>query len=345
MTNLFRKRHQKQTGAAVLIITVILLVAALLGMFYASSHSVLQQRTSSNQYANSQAFQASQAGLEYGLVYLTANSATIKASHVSGYINYGPADNNITNISLANSSKYSIVYTNPIQNDYTLLTITSTGTNVDGTSTRVLQEQVSETSSSTLATVNTIGSVTVSGHGGNITGTDDVNAGGAVDPSVISGTGTITANDATLASMTGDQLFMSIFGVSKATMQAQSTVYANAGAVPWGPALTGDVWVNGNVSIAGSTTAGTVASPVTLIINGNYSSSGNSTINGIVYVTGSVTFGSGNGTVNGVLVSEGSINFAGNGGINYNTSIVNTLTSSGTILGQYTLIPGSWKDF
>jgi len=332
---------QKQTGAALLIITVILLIAALLSMMYATTHGIFQQKTASNQYQHNQAFEAAQAGLEFGLVYLSAHSTSIIGSASGGYINYGSSDTNITNITLANSSKYSVVYTNPTQNDYSRLTITSTGTSSDGTSSQVVSEQVSK-SSSGISAATLIGSITTNGHGGNITANSAVDAGGTVDPNAVA-SGTIIASDSSLSSLTGDQLFTNIFGVSKATKQSQSTYYASAGMVPWAT-VSGSIWVNGNVSLAGNTTSGSVASPVTVIVNGTFSLAGNATINGIVYSTGDASM-TGNGTVNGLMVSEGNMNFAGNGALNFNTSIVNNLVNNGSILGSYVIIPGSWKDF
>lgn len=334
---------QKQKGAAILIVTVILLVSALLGMMYATTHGVFQQKTTTNQYGNNQAYEAAQAGLEFGLVYLVANSTTILASPSGGFINYGSTDTNITNITLANSSRYSIVYTNPTASNYSILTITSTGSNQDGTATEVIREQVTR-STSNISAANIIGSITVNGHGGNITGASAIHSGGSADPDAVSGGGSITSNDAALGGMTGAEFFMSIFGKSKATIQSQSTVYANEASVPWGSSLNGFVWVNGNVSLAGNTVAGSVANPVVLIVNGTYSSAGNATVNGLVYVTGDVDL-RGNGTINGILFSESDLTFRGNGSLNYNTSIVNALLNNGSILGSYTQIPGSWKDF
>ncbi len=40
------------------------------------------------------------------------------------------------------TSKFSIVYTNPVANNYTIIQITSTGTSADGTATRVVSQQV-----------------------------------------------------------------------------------------------------------------------------------------------------------------------------------------------------------
>lgn len=334
--------RKKQTGAGLLIITVILLLVILLSMIYATRHSIFQAKSTSNQYSNNQAYEAAQAGLEFGLVYLSQNPNTIIASATGGYINYGSGDTNLTNVTLANNSRYSVVYTNPTQNNFNIITITSTGTNADGTSTKTLREQVSRSSSS-LASANIRGSVTVSGGGGNITGATAIHSGGSADPAAVSGGGTINANDSTLASMSNDEFFMSVFGVNKATKQAQSTYYASGGSVPWG-SLSGSVWINGDTSMAGNTTDGTVANPVIVIINGNFTATGTAVINGAVYATGNIDLG-GTNNVNGIVFSEGNIHFGGTSNLNFNTSIVNNLLNNGFITTSFAKIPGSWKDY
>lgn len=332
-----------QKGAAILIITVILLTVALLGMVYLASEGVFQQKTAANQTANTQAFEAAEAGVEFGLLYLNANTSTILASASGGYINYGPGDSNITNITLTNNSKYSIVYTNPTQNNYNILTITSSGVGPDGASTRAVREQVIRSTSS-LSTATTIGNISSKGVGGNITGISAISSGGTADPAAVA-SGTITSNDSTLSSMTGDQLFMSIFGVSKATMQSQSTYYSNGSHVPWA-SLSGINWINSNVTLASNTTSGSVASPIVLIINGNLTmaGSGTPTINGIVYVIGTASL-AGTSVINGLLFSEGGINFFGTSNLDFNSTIANNLLGSGSIIVSYLGIPGSWKDY
>lgn len=333
---------QKQKGAAILIVTVILLLAAILGMVFATQHGVLQQMTTTNSKGHAEAYEAAQGGLDYGLVYLSTNSPTILASAVSGVINYGPSDSNLTNVTLANNSKYSVVYTNPTVSSYINMTITSTGTSADGTGTEVLVQQVTRSTAS-LGTATVLGSVTSSGVGDNITGSNAVVAGGSVDPNAVAPGGTISANDPSLAGLTGDQLFMRVFGVSKATKQAASTYYATAASVPW-TTISGSVWVNDNVSIGGNTTVGSVANPVVLIVNGTYSQSGTSVVNGIVYATGNVSY-VGTSNTNGLLVSEGNINFVGTSNLTYNSTIVNNLLNNGAIVSNYSKIPGSWRDF
>src|SRR5690349_17031770 len=126
MTSIYlesREAHSltKQNGVATLIITVILLVATILIIIFEANHSLLQAKTAANQNRYHQAFYAAEAGLEYGMLYLIQNNSAIVASASNGWISY--FDANITNVPLPNQAKYSVVYTNPVINKYTLMKI------------------------------------------------------------------------------------------------------------------------------------------------------------------------------------------------------------------------------
>lgn len=141
MINLFHKVHTRERGAATLIITVILLLVSTLIIIFAANFSRMQERSIDNMVANNQAFAAAEAGLEFGIVYLSQNSVTILANPVSGFI--APYSNaSTTDITLANNSKFTVVYTNPIANNYDLVLITSTGVSANNASTRVVSQRV-----------------------------------------------------------------------------------------------------------------------------------------------------------------------------------------------------------
>src|SRR3990167_3684003 len=131
---LFKKIGLHQKGAAILIFAIVLVTLSTLIIMFAGNYGVMQSKSITNISRNYQASEAAQAGLEFGINYLNQNNTTILANPVSGYI---PAysDSNTTNVVLANNAGYSIVYSNPIANDYTLIKITSTGTSDDGTAT------------------------------------------------------------------------------------------------------------------------------------------------------------------------------------------------------------------
>lgn len=327
---------KKQAGMATLVLAVILLIAAMVMTIYATQHGVLQQKSAANQIQNSQAFQAAEAGLETGLAYLNQNISTVTGSQSGGYINYGLSDSNITNISLGNNCRYSVVYTNPTQNNYQLLQITSTGTNADGTSIKIVSQQVYSGMSNLKYSVTTQRNMTTSGTV-NITGQYGADVGGTYTQSGNVSISQMTQNDTQLANMSGNALFTNIFGMNKTQMQSQSAYFANTNGINYNN-LSGTVWINANVALSGNNTIGTQANPVLLIVNGNLTASGTVNFYGIIYVTGTTTT-SGSFNVNGGLVSEGSIVMSGTSST-YNTQIVNQLAP-----GSYAKIPGSWKDF
>ncbi len=328
--------NNKQVGAATLLMSVVLMTVSTLIVLFAANYSLTHTKSVSNFNKNQQAYHAAQAGLEYGIAYVAQNGSTITANPVSGYINYGSADANLTNVSLANNASYSVTYTNPTANNYRLLTITSTGVSDDGTATEIVRQQVYAGVSSLNAAMTTQGNLVSSGNV-TIAGPNGVHAGGSVTQSGNVNINSIVQNDTTLRNMTSDALFSSVFGVSKASMQAQSTYFANTSGLQYNT-LTGRNWINSSVVISGNKTIGSAANPVLLVINGSLIASGTVTIYGVVYVMGGVTM-SGNVNFNGGVVSQGAITLSGSVGA-YNSSIVSAFTAS-----NYAKIPGSWKDF
>lgn len=323
--------YRKQRGAATLLITFVLFTAAVLIIIFATNYSMLQQKTSTNQYSNNQAFEAAEAGLDYAVANLQVNSSTVLANPSGGFINF-----TVPTVTLGNNSTYSVAYTNPTANSYSLLTITATGKSVDGTSTKALVQQVNAGASSLQYTITTQQNVVTSGVV-NINGPNGTDVGGTITSSGQFNSNNNKTNDSTLANMSSATLFSNIFGMSQSAMQAQSTVYNNPSTIPYN-SLSGDVWINGAVTLSGNYTIGTTANPVLLIVNGNLTVSGNITINGLLYVLGSTT-ASGTFNLNGGIVSQGAITLSGTS-VSFNSSILQKLTGS-----TYARVPGSWKDF
>ena len=77
--------RKSRRGAATLIMVVILLTAAVLMMIYAGMNSAIQQKTSTNQLQSSQAFEAAEAGLEFGFAYLITNASTVTGKSERGF--------------------------------------------------------------------------------------------------------------------------------------------------------------------------------------------------------------------------------------------------------------------
>lgn len=360
MINTFPKLR-KVHGAATLVVTVMLLVAAALMVIYSAQHGVMQQRSSANQLASARAFEAAEAGLEFAIVYLRSNASTITASPVSGFINYGASNSSLTNVTLGDNSRFSVVYTNPTANNYQLLRITSTGLNPDGTSTRAVTQLVkykpilvtTPTNPSTvLGSVSLQGSATVT----NNEGAQTIKAGSTISyqgsASSTSTTGSsdkntvgpdISANDATLSGMSSATFFQTFFGTTAANIKNSVTNYYVSGSVPSLDGVTNSsIWIEGDYSQTGNTDIGTATGPVLLIVNGNLSLGGNVTIYGFVFVNGTMSSQSGTPDIIGGFATAGNLSLKGNPDISYNSSVLNFATQQ---TGNYAKVPGSWRDF
>ncbi|MDR3491227.1 MAG: hypothetical protein P4M12_04185 [Gammaproteobacteria bacterium] len=349
-----------QKGAATLLLTMIMLVTATLIIIFAASYSRMQQKIVSNQYQSSQSYEAAEAGIEFGVVYFQQNSAAILANPVGGHI---PAYSNssTTNVTLGNNSKYTIVYSNPIANNYNLIRITSTGTNADGTSTKVMVQDiafVSMLSSPPTVPIIVQGGVTMSGNAevSNFSNTTTIVSGGSLTMSGNASTETasggssaghirsdIQQNVASIAAMTSTQFFAQYFAAgSGAVKNAVDTVYTSNYSAANGSSGT-SIWIDQAASFAGNTTIGTSSNPVLLIVNGNLNVSGNLTVYGFVYVIGNIAI-SGNAEINGALTGTGTLSTSGNGEIIFNNNDLTQVQQLGS-MSNWGKVPGSWKDY
>lgn len=370
MINLHRKRME---GAATLIITAILLVAITFIVLFAANYIFFQQRITSNTNRNNQAFEAAEAGLEFSIQYLQANRTAIIATATNGYINY--SDSSTTNVTFTNGSKFSVVFTNPIQNNYDTIQITSTGVSDDGTSTRIIQQQVKYSSylntppilpMTVRGTVNLSGSFTITNTETNQT----IRSGSAVTFSGSAHTVTQTGGSdrnsvgldvqpalSAISNLTTTQMFSSYF-TNSLTSGSTTYSYEESSNRNYSTTLNGmtgsSIWINQKngttATLNGTITIGSPSAPVLLVVQGNLEILGNVTIYGMVYVINSQEFSlneeveaQGNSQIIGGLVVTGGLAASGNSQVTFNSSVLNNLQQS--VLGYYTKIPGTWKDF
>lgn len=362
-----------QKGAVTLIITAMLLMTATLVVLFAAGYSVMQSKITGNQLRNQQAMTAAEAGLEFGINYLQKNSTTILASPSGGYIQaYTSAST--TNVTLGNNSKFSIVYTNPIANNYTLIQITSTGISDDGTATRVVSQQVKFGSllSSVPSTPAVIkGTLAMSGNS-NITNTSSTatvvtgsttsisgSAQTTLNTGVSSSAGNLKSdiqqNNSTLANESTSDFFATYFGASSNQVKSGfANYYSNSSDTNYNSLLNGKtgttIWIDqsgGEATISGNTVIGSAANPVIIVVNGSLNLSGNATIYGLVFALGATSANTditGNVSVNGALIAADNTRLAGNAGVTYGPSVLSAVQSS-PAASYYAKIPGSWKDF
>jgi len=363
------KKHQ---GISLLVLVITLLLVSTLLILLAAQYSVLQQKISSNLYRNQQAFEAAQAGIEAATPYFQDNSSAITAGASGGYLT--PYINSSTrNVALANGSKYSFVYSNPVANNFQLITITSTGKNADGTSIRTLTQQIQMYGSSIstpTVTSTAQGSISLANRSSinnsftnlNIDAGTTVSLAGRSQTTTSSGissnsskTGSdITQNNTSLSGMSSSDFFMSIFGTSETTVQnAANYTYNYMVNHTYNTELNGVtgsiIWINqngGTATINSTTTVGSLVKPVVLIVNGNLSLSNTATIYGLVFIlapSSTVIIG-GSAIINGAIITTGNLSFQSSGTLNYNSSVLSALpTISGG--GSYAKVPGSWRDF
>jgi Tfp pilus assembly protein PilX len=360
----------KQKGAATLIVTVILLTAALLLLVFSAQYGVMQQKLTSNQTRANEAFAAAEAGLEFGLVYLAANSSTVTASPSNGYINYGASNSSLTNVTLSNNSQFSVVYTNPTQNNYQRILVTSTGTSADGTATKVISEQAYQQESSFTTSASALKNFSLTGGAKveNMVTDLNITIGGAL--TIDNGASTSTSsgksssqgnyesdveqNVSTYSDMSETTYFQNVFGASKAAVQSTAetsgSYYSNAGP-DYSQALNGKkgetIYINqtngATVNIGQGVTIGSASNPVTLVVNGNLSIENGATIYGFVYASSptSALNLAGGTRIYGGIASGGSVNISNGVRVTYTKY---PLTSS-TSLGTFVRVPGTWEDF
>jgi Tfp pilus assembly protein PilX len=362
-------RLTPQRGVTVLIMTVLLLLSATLIVIFAAQYSLTQARITSNQYRNMQAYEAAQAGLEYGIAYLIQNSATILATPSGGHIlPYTSATT--TNVTQSNNSKYSIVYTNPISANYNLILITSTGTSDDGTSTRVAQQEV-EAGSTLLSPSSyvlvTTQKIALSG-GTTVTNTitnQTLEAGSSVAGSgsfkTVTSSGTtstsgnfgsdITQNVTSLANTSAGDLFSDFFGMTEAqyTAKVAHTYTSNSNYATTLNGMTGTtIYINagtGSANFSGSTTIGSPTAPVLIVIDGNLNISGSLTLYGFLFVHGASTATTNlSGTINitGGIATTDNVSASGTLNMTYDNAVLGNVQAATSYFAR---VPGSWKDF
>ncbi|WP_460566322.1 pilus assembly PilX family protein [Hydrogenophaga aquatica] len=149
-------------------------------------------------------------------------------------------------------------------------------------------------------------------------------------------------NDPTLASLSGDQMFLNYFGrtLNEYKTQVASQVINAANVDSIAGTLGQSIVINGNTTFPNAT-IGSRERPVVLIVDGNVSFQGTPTIYGTLYVTGDVT-GGGNPRVQGSMVVKGSVAPTGSVDIIYDPFVTSTAATTTGIVGW---IPGTWRDW
>jgi len=353
----------KQRGAVILTIVFILLGAISLLMLYTINSGVTGGRIIVNEYQVQQAFESAAAGLDYGVVYLQQNSASILVdSDDDGTIN-----TNSISQALSNGSNFTVSFTNPIVDDFTLIKITASGTSANGNASKQMTRLVKlsslgdyfpslpfvskgeiEVRGSALVR-NLVSSTTIwSG--------DDIDFKGSGHTESNDGSGSsakythtdIASGDNSLDNLSDDAFFENFFGASKEAIKSNASLYYSGDKHYYNSELDGIqnkmVWIDqtsGHAHISSHVQIGTQANPVILVVDGDLKISGSPTIYGFIYVTGDFKL-SGNVQIHGGLIVNDEAELRGSSEVIYSDTVLDNIRKN---IGVFSIVPGSWKDF
>lgn len=148
-------------------------------------------------------------------------------------------------------------------------------------------------------------------------------------------------SDPTLANLTPDELFSAVIGSTESVYSNSALSVAPGNVGQLSGFLGQAIFITGDVTDSMSFTLGSRDRPVVLVIDGNWSGGGNTTIYGIVYVRGNIAL-TGNKTIYGGATVEGGVSGTGSLDIIYDP-LVTSNAATGT--GKPGLIPGGWRDW
>lgn len=360
------------SGAITLLATLILVALATLIILFAANFGVMQSKIISNMNRSQQAFSAADAGLQFGMVYFQKNSSTILAGPSGGHIQPF-SDANTSNVTLANNSKYTITYSNPVANNYNLILVSSVGTSDDGSATRTVSQLIqfgSMAETVPVVPLTTKGSVSLAG---NTTVVNTFNNSTVVSGSTVGMSGSsqtalntgvsstpgnirsdITSNNSTLANESTTDLFASYFGVPSATVKSNiAHYYSNSSDTNYSSTLSGltgtSIWIDQTTGtqaqLSGTITIGSSTNPVLMVVNGDLKITGTVTIYGLIYVIGATTTDVlGHVDIIGGVISAGSVTLTGSTTLNFNPTVLSNMQNQAS-MSYFAKVPGSWRDF
>lgn len=164
--------------------------------------------------------------------------------------------------------------------------------------------------------------------------------------------GALAGNDSALAALDPDHLFASYFGVDKAHWQSQPAVARIDCTADCSAALVAAIdaaadgaliHADGDLTLAGPLTLGSVQRPVAIVVSGTARFDGAVALTGVLYA-GALqwTNTAGSAFVRGALVSEAG--YQGNGApeLFYDSAVLDVLQHRA---GSFARVNGSWRDF
>jgi hypothetical protein len=156
----------------------------------------------------------------------------------------------------------------------------------------------------------------------------------------------IVQDDPNLSTLTPDQYFRNFFGVTPADYRDYyaTTVVPGADFGTVAGTIGEVIWVDGDIPVnqfGGNTVLGTATQPVVLIVDGNMTTSGTVTVNGLVFVFGDLASGTGNVEINGAVIVAGNTLVTGTLDIVYDSAILANTNN----VSSPAAVSGSWRDW
>lgn len=408
-----RSPRFRQAGAVTLLTAVIILMLATILVIAVSRTTIMEQRISGNEIRSRQALEAAEAGLNFGLAYVTQTTqGGLTVPSGADKDKNSVADTiALTTITTGTSNQYSVKFCDPTVSLATISCpdapgavtctaapatylrtprIVACGWSDDGLGRSMVSQGVgtvgalakSPTNPLTAkGAVNVSGSATVTNYYNNLTVwsggslSDIGNAGKTfvrnptISPPAAStappappsscsssadyvcatdknttGPDVIDA-DPTLSNLTVDQLFYNYFGVADVDAY-QDSIASMAEVAPADVSTLDGVKqeafvVSGDITSTMNVTIGSREQPVVMIIDGDWTGGGNTTIYGVVYVRGNIDL-TGNKTIYGGMVVEGTVSGTGSLDVIYDPLVTGNAED---YVGKAGLIPGSWRDW
>lgn len=367
-----KAKHQ-QAGFITLTVCSLLLFLITTVSFYVAHALIVEQQVANNALTHEQARQAAQAGLDHGQAYVIAQGNSTAAGTV------------LTD-TLANGGSYSVTLSFPNgTNDIVEFSSVGTAGGVSKTFTERAMLIGTPGLGQFNVAIKSTGAIDMSGTSTiyNLYNAQTIASGGttAIDGSATtvlsSGVSSdknllandVTQNSPTLSATSDSDLFQDHFGMAMTDFQGIADMsFSSTGNTAYDAQLNGlsgvTVWIDaggGEAQISSTTTIGTAAAPVTIVVyNGNFKMTGDTIINGTIISAGEIQM-AGNSRINGLLyanndstitgasIIEGGVIVGGDlfirisGRIQYEQSNIQTYGSTGGT--DYARLIGSWKSF
>lgn len=351
----------KQYGSATILSSVAVLMLITMVTLMSANVSVMETKTSSNDYRTLQALMSAQAGIDFALTNLSKNDLGNIAETQLTY------DDNGTDIT---TGYYTVAVDSTVPNK---LVITSTGQSADKSATKQLAQRLIFATALRNDATQFISAPLITSGAANIDHTIIID--GQAPARVWSGGIITTQAPGSLPGTVGSdpeplrKLAAKLYEKDPITANPLNTLFStqmradqNQGikhisinhdcsdAACENPALLTTAagrskihYVQGGLTLDGET-VGTATNPVFIIVDlsagGTLTLSGNTIVNGIVVVLGSFNAGNNQSYVNGALIVDGNVSNANRLNLNFDITVLNNMSS----VGVYTRIPGSWTD-